>query len=306
MRASNGTLWNGLPSAGAWRSHRAILQTALLLAGASLAAPTLHGQDENAAEIVRRAMLLNSRESKLQREYTYLERVEDRKLDGKGAVAGRESRTWDVTELNNRQFRRLDQHNDKPLTPREEEQEQARQKRVAARLAKAQAQHADEAPEQREQRREAARKRAREAEERDAADIVGSHDLRLVGAGEIDGIPVWVVEGTPRKDYKFLDRDNAPFARIKGRVWISKIDYQPVRVEAESTEAISFGAVLARIQKGARIQAEFTRVNGEVWLPKHFSVTLSARVLLVKGFHQEQDITYSNYRKFAAESRIIE
>lgn len=251
-------------------------------------------------------MVLNSEESKLQKEYTYLERDEERKLDGKGAVSSRDCKTWDITQLNNRQFRRLLQHNDQPLTVKEQQQEDARQKQVSARMAKTQAQHANDTEEQRQQRREAAEKKRRESDERDAADAIGSHDLKLIGSDVVDGIPVWVIEGTPRKGYKFLDKDNAPLAKIQGRAWISKSDYQLVKVDAETIDTISFGAVLARIQKGARIHLEYTRVNGEVWLPKQFSATVAARLLLVKGLHEDVEITYSNYKKFAAESRIVE
>ena len=34
-------------------------------------------------------------------------------------------------------------------------------------------------------------------------------------------------------------------------------------------------------------------------------LTASARVLLLKGFHQEGDSTFTNYKKFTADSRII-
>jgi hypothetical protein len=275
----------------------------LLAAGVmALARPA----DEGPKEIVRRALLLNSEESKLRKEYTYIERAEDRHLNSKGEVSSRDVKTWDITQLNNRQFRRLIQHNDQPLTPREEQAEEARQRQAAARLAKVEERHATDTEEQRRQRQEAVRERQRKAEERDADDIIGCHDLRLVGSDQIDGIPVWVVEGTPHTGYKFQDKNNAPFAKIQGRVWISKADYQPVKVEAETIDTISFGGILARIQKGAQIRVEFTRVNSEVWLPKHFSVTFAARLLLLKGLHQEEDLTYSNYRKFVAESRIVE
>jgi hypothetical protein len=286
-------------------SHRAILTTVVLLCCCSSASRS-SAADDDPRDIVRRAMVLNSEESKLQKEYTYLERDEERKLNGKGEVSSRDSKTWDITQINNRQFRRLVQHNDQPLNAKEDTQEQVRQRQVAARIAKTQEQHANDTPDQRQQRQEAARKRRQASDERDADDAIGSHDLKLLGSEEIDGVPVWVIEGIPRSGYKFRDKDNAPMAKIQGRVWISKSDFQLVKIEAESTDTISFGAILARIQKGARIHVEFARVNGEVWLPKHFAVTVAARLLLVKGLHEDLDITYSNYKKFAAESKIVE
>jgi len=51
---------------------------------------------------------------------------------------------------------------------------------------------------------------------------------------------------------------------------------------------------------------EFSRVNNEVWLPKHVVVAGSARVLLVKGYHVDADFTFSDYKKFSAASRIVD
>ena len=66
------------------------------------------------------------------------------------------------------------------------------------------------------------------------------------------------------------------------------------------------GAVLARIYKGTRVHVEYTYVNSEVWLPKSESFRVSGRILLVKGLHEEGESAYSNYKKFSADSRIID
>ncbi|HEV2447003.1 MAG TPA: hypothetical protein VGS58_13825, partial [Candidatus Sulfopaludibacter sp.] len=50
-----------------------------------LAGPLLRAGDDP-KEIVRRALQLNSRNQEAQRNYTYLEREEQRTLDGSGAV----------------------------------------------------------------------------------------------------------------------------------------------------------------------------------------------------------------------------
>ena len=85
-------------------------------------------------EILRRALRMDARNRELERTYTYVERHEERTLDGKGAVTHRESTTWDVTPLEKSMYRRLIQRDDKPLSPGEERQQEAlRQKREAAR-----------------------------------------------------------------------------------------------------------------------------------------------------------------------------
>lgn len=287
---------------GACRSHRALLQ---LLVGLSCAAALTLRAADDPKEIVRRALEVFDHESELVKQYTYVERTEERKLDGSGAVKSRDIKTWDVTELQGRQYRHLIQHNDKPLTPKEEQEEEARRQKNAAMRRKTAEMRGKETPDER-QRRLDARDRRRKQAAADRDEIVDSFDLRIVGEEQIDGLPTWVVEGSPRKGYKFKDKDFSFLSKLKGRIWVAKADYQPVKVEAESFDTISFRGILARIQKGARIHMEYTRVNDEVWLPKRFTVAAAARILLVKGLHEEEDQTYSAYKKFSAESRMID
>jgi hypothetical protein len=48
------------------------------------------------------------------------------------------------------------------------------------------------------------------------------------------------------------------------------------------------------------------RVNDEVWLPKTVNVRANAKVALMKTFRIDMELAYSNYRKFRAESQIID
>jgi hypothetical protein len=47
------------------------------------------------------------------------------------------------------------------------------------------------------------------------------------------------------------------------------------------------------------------RVNDEVWLPKRIFANGTGRLALVKQLRVEDDTSYSNYRKFQSESRIV-
>ena len=266
--------------------------TLLLLTALSLSAA------EDPKEIVRRALQINAHDSDLARNYTFLERTERRSVDSAGAIKSRESTTWDITLLEGAPYRRVIRRNDKPLSPKEEAKQEAELKKSAAERQK-------ETPEQR-QKRLATQDRERQQRQEELNEIPDAFDLRLVGEEQIDGMPVWVIDGTPRKNYKTKSRQVGFVTKVRGRMWVSQEDYRPVKIEAETIDTVSIGGILARIHKGFRIHLEFTRVNGEVWLPKFAAVAGSARLLLVKGLHIDQDFTFSNYRKFSAESRVIE
>jgi hypothetical protein len=275
----------------------------ILCALLSFAAPSLRAADDP-KEILRQALRIDARNRELERSYTYVERDEQRVLDGAGAVKHKESTTWDVIPLREEShYRRLTRRDDKPLSPKEEQKQQAaRQKREAERQ-KTDAERARETPEQTQKRLDA-KQRTREREQREMDDVVNGLDLRLVGEEQIDDVPVWVVEAAPHPGYQFQSNEISRFlGKMKGRVWIAKSDYQPVRIDAETT--ISFGMVIARLEKGMRLHMEYTWVNHEIWLPKRMTFSASARIALFKGIHIEADSAFSDYRKFSVDSRIV-
>ena len=67
----------------------------------------------------------------------------------------------------------------------------------------------------------------------------------------------------------------------------------------------SWGGVVARVAKGTHLRVEMVRVNDEVWLPKRILLSGSARVMLVKGFTGDVDLTYSDYKRFSTESHVV-
>src|SRR5947207_3211203 len=105
----------------------------------------------------------------------------------------------------------------------------------------------------------------------------------------MDGHDVWVISATPKPGYKLRHSDAKPLLKIKGELWIDKLEYQWARVEAESIDTISFGWFLARLSPGSKLIFEQSRVNDEVWLPKRQYVRASARLGLVKTLAMEQE-----------------
>jgi hypothetical protein len=127
----------------------------------------------------------------------------------------------------------------------------------------------------------------------------------MAGETQIDGRAAWIIEGTPRPGYHARTTLAKLFPKFRGKLWIDKADYQWVKTEAEVTDTISWGLFVARLSKGARLDFQMTRVNDEVWLPKHIQAQASARLALVKKYRIEADTTFSNYRKFQVESRVV-
>ncbi len=250
-------------------------------------------------EIVRRALQRNARNDEISRQYTYLQRDDVRALDGGGAVKHRDLQTFDITLLEGSPYRRSIARDDKPLPPQEEKKQQEL-------LKKSIEQRRKESPAERQQRiGDWDRKRNQQRE--NLKEVVDAFDFRLAGDEQLDGVPVWVIDGTPHPGFKPKSKEAAYFPKVKGRMWVAKSDYTPVKIAVETLDTISIGAFLVRLAKGGHIDVEFTRVNDEVWLYKHVNVTASARLFFVKGFHLDADFGFSGYKKFsAAESRVVD
>ena len=90
---------------------------------------------------------------------------------------------------------------------------------------------------------------------------------------------------------------------VAGRAWIDEEDYQVARVELEVIDPISIGlGILAKLQKGASIVADRRKFNDEIWLPMRTEITLTARVLLVKGFNIRWINEYSEQKKYTVDT----
>ena len=270
-----------------------------------VAAPPMRAGDDP-KEIVRRALRNDARNRELEHRYTYVKRDDMRDLNGAGAVTHRDSKTWEVIPVGESRFRRLIEHDGRPPSAKEQREQEALQRKREAERRKTEDLRARETPEARQKRLDAKeRSRGRARRERDEA--LDGMDLRLVGEELIDGVPVWAIDGAPRPGYKFkFTAAGLLLAKTKGRIWVTKDGYQPVRLDVEILGTVSIGGVLARVNKGTHVHTEYTYVNGEVWLPKLSSFRVSARYLVFKGIHQEGDIAYSGYKKFTVDSRFVE
>ena len=90
---------------------------------------------------------------------------------------------------------------------------------------------------------------------------------------------------------------------VAGKAWIDEQDHLVVRVEIEVIDSISIGlGILAKLEKGASIVSERRKINDEIWLPVKTDVTLSAKVLMLKGFNMRQINEYSDHKKYTVDT----
>jgi hypothetical protein len=257
----------------------------------------LHLSREQIQEIVRQVAEKDDENDKRQRDYTYVERVEEHKLNGKGAVTSTETRTYDVLQIYSEQVRRLTAKNDKPLSAKDAAKEEEKIQKVIDK-------RKNESDSQREKRLKQEEK-DREEERRFVKEVADAYNFTLVGVETLDGRETYVIDAEPRPGFEPKSREAKVLPKFRFRVWIDRAENQWVKLDAQCIDTVSFGLFLARIHKGSRISIDTTRINDEVWLPRHIAVHVDVRVALVKNFDVDQDITYNDYKKFRAASKIV-
>jgi hypothetical protein len=234
----------------------------------------------------------------LQSQYTYAEKTILRELDSGGRVKRTETRAYEVyPSLEERMtYRKLISKNDKPLSAEEiskSDNNFEKKRREWERKM-------DRESTTEKQRRE---KEALQKEEESLDEAFRLYRISMIGREEFEGLPAIVLRFDPRPEYKPRTRDGKILAKIQGKAWFSEADQELVRIEAELLSNLSFGlGFIARLNKGMRVVFQRSRVNDEVWLPAsaHFSGT--GRLLVFKGFRIDQEMVYSDYRKFSIES----
>jgi hypothetical protein len=199
--------------------------------------------------------------------------------------------------LDGEPYRRMLERDGRPLPPAEQKKQQDKLDKSVAKLAR-------ETPE--EKRHRLADYEARRRKEREfLRQIPDAYDLRIEGEAQVDGHDAWVIAGTPKAGYHASDRDAKALLKIRGKIWVDKSNYQWVRLEAETTETIAFGLFLARLNPGAKLVFEQTHASDDLWLPKRIYMKGAGRLGLIKRIAMDQEITWSDYRKFQVDTKIV-
>jgi hypothetical protein len=256
--------------------------------------PTL--SREQIQEMIRLSAEKDMENDKRQRDYTYVEREEQHKLNGKGEVSSTETHTYEVMQIYNEQVRRLTAKDDKPLSAKDAAKEEEKIQKIIDK-------RKSESDSQREKRLKEEEKQRQEDREF-VQEIADAYDFKLAGIETLDGRETYAIDGEPRPGFEPKRKGARFLAKLRFRVWIDRTENQCVKLDAQCIDTVSFGLFLARIHKGSRIVIDTTRVNDEVWLPRHVAVHVDVRVALLKNFNVEEDIVYKDYRKFHAASRI--
>jgi hypothetical protein len=253
-------------------------------------------QDE-IRELIRHTAENNMENDKRQRDYTYIQREEQYKLNGKGQVKSTEIKTSEIMELYGEQVERLISKDDKPLSDKDNKKEEEKIQKVIEKRKNESEKDREKREEKEEKDREQGRQFVRE--------VADAYNFHFAGIESLAGRYTYVIDAEPRPGYQGHLKESKFLPKFRFRAWIDKDESQWKKLDIQCIDTVSWGLFLARIHKGSRIIIETTRVNDEVWLPQHINLKVDARLALLKDFNVEEDITYHDYKKFRTGTKIV-
>ena len=247
-------------------------------------------------QIVRQSLSFDQRNFEAARDYVYQRHVVEKRLDGSGKVKSTEERAYEQFVLYDEPYERLMSKNGQPLSDKDRQKEEERWEKL-----KDAREHESDA----DRRDRLAKRDKRRRENREfLQEIPDAFIFTLLGSETVNGREVWVIAAEPRPGYKPRRSRAQILSHMRCKFWVDKSEYQWVKAEAELVDNFNFAAILARLNKGTRLEFEQQKVNNEVWLPKRQYISGMGRLLVMSG-GVEQETTFSNYRKFRTDTKIV-
>ena len=326
-----------------WCSLIRIVVVAGCMIPGSCAAGGWYAETADPADVVRKAVINYQARQLKAREYAYGETdliVE--KLFG-GQL--RDSELYEVIPLGDRVYRRHLAHNGQPLPPEEEKSEQQRleqaihqmeesfQKRIENPNATVPYDNAPPGTPV----SEAMFDSPFQLWQLDLASLPGGFSFHI-SVEVLEGRALFVVEGKPTEGVRLAQRGSLNLQNFDIKLWIDEQELELVKLEARArkkgllatpehaivnrkefqgaraqTELDSLYESALWYDKGTLITREWTKVNGDAWLPAtlHVKGKESHERDYPNGDHSsgtwpmEQQTTYSNYHKFRVTHRIL-
>jgi hypothetical protein len=223
---------------------------------------------------------------KVREDYTYHEIVQSDELDGNGRVKKSETTENEVFFVNTHRIQRKVKKNGTSLSPGDEKKEQedvTKQIEKAQKIPPHTSMHGDS-----------------EVSVSRLLAIMKVSNPRRVSLKGRDTI-AFDFTGDPQAKTHGMAEDFSK--KIGGTLWVDEQDREVSRMEVHVDDNFHIGGgLVASIQKGSTFVFEQALINQELWLPTTAEVHLGARVLLLKGVHENLHIRNDEYKKFHAEA----
>lgn len=226
------------------------------------------------------------------RNYLYTSTITSEELNGHGDAKKTETTEREVFYIDATRLERTTRRNGKDLTPEEQRKEAERIDKAIARA------------KQRQAGNEAATSGHRQtvtfARFLELGSFSNERRVQLHGRSTI----ALDYAGDPKA--KTRNALEGVIHDLVGTVWVDEQQSALSRVEGHFLSSFKVaGGLIFSVSKDTAFSADWTPVNGEVWLPSTFTANGSLRALLFISFNGRASGVSHNYRRFKANATIL-
>ena len=250
-----------------------------LLAAFALLVPSPWLVAQNPSEIMQQSVKVTNQDWAAAPDFDYCERDKD----------GDGSKTYAVTMLFVSRYKRLVSVNGHPLNAGEQNKEIEKFRDEAA--------HRKAEPKGQREQRIAQSLESRKRDHNFMQQLPNAFDFRLSGTKRLNNHETYVLQATPQPGYQPPSTETQALKGMEGTLWIDTKTFHWVKVQAEVKHPVSIRAFLAKVEPGTKFQLEKMPVAQDVWLPRHFSMHSSAKVLFFFSRKKSEDDTFFAYEK---------
>ena len=263
-----------------------------------LTAMSLWGVDQpDVNAIVRKALSSEIDRQKRLENYTWEQKTIEKTFDQKGKLQNTKIKVFEFLILDGSEYKRLIEEDGKPLNAERTLMEQNKMdKEIERRRA--------ESPSARQHRLDEHTKRRQEGI-KFREEVLKAFTFSIAGEEQVKGMDCWKIRAEPSRGFKAQSRPGKMMlGKIRGALWVTKSGSDLMKIDAETTQKITFGGFLVSLNPGAHIALEMMRVNDELWHPEFFRIALNARALVLR-MNVEEEIAFRNFHKFKTESKLV-
>jgi len=252
-------------------------------------------QQPNVEEIVKKSVAVNDASWKAAPNYSYNEQDVSMKLDDSGGVVSKQQKMYRVLMINGSPYNELIRLDGEPLSVTQKAQEQSK--------LKAEVKRRNHETKSATQARIEKYKSGRAEEHLLMTQMTSAFHFKYAGEEVVRGHTCYVLDALPKPDYQPPVEKARVLTGMNGRMWIDKATYNWVRVTAKVIKPVEFGYFIAKVRPGTQFELNQDPIEGNVWLPVHFSQAVNARVLGFYGIRTREEEHYSGYRR--AETALL-
>lgn len=275
------------PSARGIRLTRMARGTFFLWLASLTATSALWAQQPRVDDLLQKSAAARKTNEPKTKQYLYREYVVSTHLNEKGEPSNRHTETWEAISLEGSEYRKLIQRDDRPLTAKEQKQEDERLRAETERRRK---------PKTGGSRNPISRTYT-------FSFSVGDDrffDFRYAGEETFNGRPAYVLEGTPKPDLKPANDHEKQMLVSRLKRWIDKEEF------SESGTQLDVVGEGGDARPGSLMVFNQQRMGDGTWLLRDARILFILKPLRIANIRQETTITRSDYRKFVTDSRIVE